>query len=141
MFIFSFALFSEFLLLVLFSSLGLVLQVQLSNFIITMILFCMQQYQSELLAFLFTTPFNFQKRKVNIYNFFATFCLIVVFCTSAPTPVTLAAIYFLKRERVAIFIYIILFYYYFPFQFLYIYSETRSSVSVANELIYSLTVK
>ena len=86
MFIFSYALFSEFLLLVLFSSLGLVLQVWLSNFIITLILFCMQQYQSELLAFRFTTSFNFQKRKVNIYDFFATFCLIVVFlylCTNA----------------------------------------------------------
>ena len=72
-------------------------------------------YQGELLAFLFTTPFNSQKRKVNIYDFFATFCFIIVFCISAPTPVTLAAIYFLKGNRVAIFIYIILFYHYFPF--------------------------
>ena len=72
-------------------------------------------YQGELLAFLFTTPLNFQKRKVNIYEFFANFCFIVVFCISAPTPVTRAAIYFLKMDRVAIVIYIILFYYYFPF--------------------------
>ena len=42
MFIFSYALFSESLLLVLLFSLGLVLQVWLSNFMITLILFCMQ---------------------------------------------------------------------------------------------------
>ena len=37
-------------------------------------------FMSEQLAFLFTlTPLNFQKRKVNIYDFFATFCFIVVF--------------------------------------------------------------
>ena len=55
-FFFSYALFSEFPLFVLFFHLGL------------------------FYWFLFTlTPLNFQKRKVNIYDVFATFCFIVVF--------------------------------------------------------------
>ena len=45
-------------------SLGLVLLVWLSNFM------------SEQLE---VSPLNFQKRKVNIYDVFATFCFIVVF--------------------------------------------------------------
>ena len=60
MFIFSYALLSAFVLLVLFFSLGLVLQVQLSNFMITLISCSVCNYQGELLAFLFTTPLNFQ---------------------------------------------------------------------------------
>ena len=67
MFIFSYALFSEFLLFVLFFHLGLFYWSG------------SQSFMSEQLAFLFTTPLNFQKRKVNIYDFFATFCFIVVF--------------------------------------------------------------
>ena len=56
MFIFSCALFSEFLLFVLFFHLGLFYWSG------------SQSFMSEQLAFLFTTPLNFQKRKVNIYD-------------------------------------------------------------------------
>ena len=50
-------------------------------------------------------PLNFQKRKANIW-LLCQFLFHSRFCVSAPTPVTLAAIDFLKRGRVVIFIYI-----------------------------------
>ena len=68
-------------------SLGLVLLVWLSNFM------------SEQLAFLFTlTPLNFQKRKVNIYDFFATFCFIVVFVSLHQRQLHWRQFTFLKGE-------------------------------------------
>ena len=85
-------------------SLGLVLLVWLSNFM------------SEQLAFLFTTPLNFQKRKVNIYDFFATFCFIVVFVSLHQRQLQWRQLTFLKGEGLLFsFILIILFYHYFPF--------------------------
>ena len=107
MFIFSYDLFSEFLLLVLFFSLGLVLQVWLSNFMLTLILFCMQLLQWAT-GVSFYSPLKFPQKKSKHLWLLFHFLFYSRFCISAPTPVTLAAIYFLKRERVIIFIYIVL---------------------------------
>ena len=74
---------------------------------------------SEQLAFVITTPLNFQKKESKHLWLLCHFLFYSRFCISAPTPVTLAAIYFLKRGLGLLFsfILIILFYHYFPFWF------------------------
>ena len=56
------------------------------------------QTESEQLAFLFTTPLNFQKRKANVYDFFATFCFIVVFVSLHQRQLHWRQFTFLKGE-------------------------------------------
>ena len=90
----------------LFFSLGLVLLVWLSNFM-------SEQLGVSNWRLFLQPPLNFQKRQANIW-LLCHFLFYSRFCISAPTPVTLGTIYFLKRGRDVIFIYIILFYHYFP---------------------------
>ena len=90
-------------------SLGLVLLVWLSNFM-------SEQLGVSNWRLFLQPPLNFQKRKANIW-LLCHFLFYSRFCISAPTPVTLAAVYFLKRGLGLLFsfILIILFYHYFPF--------------------------
>ena len=107
MFIFSYALFSECLLFVLFFSLGLVLLVWLSNFMITLIWSCIQLPDCWEWA-----------TGVSFYNPLKLPETLFRFCISAPTPVTLVAIYFLKRGlgllfSFTLFYFIIIFHFHF----------------------------
>ena len=79
-------------------SLWLVLLVWLSNFM-------SEQLGVSNRRLFLQPPLNFQKRKANIW-LLCHFLFYSRFCISAPTPVTVAAIDFLKRGRVVIFIYI-----------------------------------
>ena len=90
-------------------SLGLVLLVWLSNFM-------SEQLGVSNWRLFLQPPLNFQKRKANIW-LLCHFLFYSRFCISAPTPVTLAAVYFLKRGLGLLFsfILIILVYHYFPF--------------------------
>ena len=126
MFIFSYILFSEFLLFVffvfvfvffVFFSLGLVLLVWLSNFMITLTWSCIQLPQWATGVSFYTNPLKFPETESKHPWLLCHFLFYSRFCISAPTPVTLAAIYFLKRGLGLLFsfILIILFYHYFPF--------------------------
>ena len=90
-------------------SLGLVLLVWLSNFM-------SEQLGVSNWRLFLQPPLNFQKRKANIW-LLCHFLFYSRFCISAPTPVTLAVVYFLKRGLGLLFsfILIILVYHYFPF--------------------------
>ena len=107
MFIFSYALFSECLLFVWFFSLALVLLVWLSNFMITLIWSCIQLPDCWEWA-----------TGVSFYNPLKLPETLFRFCISAPTSVTLVAIYFLKRGlgllfSFTLFYFIIIFHFHF----------------------------
>ena len=109
MFIFSYVLFSEFLLFVLFFFLvflllllfffhiGFALLVWLSNFMITLIWSCIQLLQWATGVSFYTNPLKFPETESKHLWLLCHFLFYSRFCISAPTPVTLAAIYFLKR--------------------------------------------
>ena len=90
-------------------------------------------YQSELLAFLFTTPLNFQKRKVNIYDFFATFCLIVVFLSLHQRQLNRRQFIFLKGK--GLLFSFILFYFSIIFLFNFYTFKTSKSNFWLNEIL------
>ena len=110
MFIFSYVLFSEFLLFVLFFffwffccccffffHIGFALLVWLSNFMITLIWSCIQLLQWATGVSFYTNPLKFPETDSKHLWLLCHFLFYSRFCISAPTPVTLAAIYFLKR--------------------------------------------
>ena len=110
MFIFSYVLFSEFLLFVLFFFLffllllllfffyiGFARLVWLSNFMITLIWSCIQLLQWATGVSFYTNPLKFPETESKHLWLLCHFLFYSRFCISAPTPVTLAAIYFLKR--------------------------------------------
>ena len=109
MFIFSYVLFSEFVLFVLFFcsccffavflffAHWVALLVWLSNFIITLIWSCIQLPQWTTGVSFYTNPLKFPETESKHLWLLCHFLFYSRFCISAPTPVTLAAIYFLKR--------------------------------------------
>ena len=109
MFIFSYVLFSEFLLFVLFFfcfflmlllfffHIGFALLVWLSNFMITLIWSCIQLLQWATGVSFYTNSLKFPETESKHLWLLCHFLFYSRFCISAPTPVTLAAIYFLKR--------------------------------------------
>ena len=109
MFIFSYVLFSEFLLFVLFFFLvflllllfffhiGFALLVWLSNFMITLIWSCIQLLQWATGVSFYTNPLKFPETESKHLWLLCHFLFYSRFCISAPAPVTQAAIYFLKR--------------------------------------------
>ena len=121
MIMFSYALFSEFLCLHCFFSLGLVLRTGLAlkfhDYLDRVLHTNIDKYQteSEELEFLFTTPLNFQKQKANIYDFFATFCFIVVFVSLHQRQLHWRQFTFLKGEGMLFLL--ILFYFIIMFHF------------------------
>ena len=109
MFIFSYVLFSEFVLFVLFFCCccffavflffahWVALLVWLSNFIITLIWSCIQLPQWTTGVSFYTNPLKFPETESKHLWLLCHFLFYSRFCISGPTPVTLAAIYFLKR--------------------------------------------
>ena len=109
MFIFSYVLFSEFVLFVLFFCCccffavflffahWVALLVWLSNFIITLIWSCIQLPQWTTGVSFYTNPLKFPETESKHLWLLCHFLFYSRFCISAPAPVTQAAIYFLKR--------------------------------------------
>ena len=84
------------------------------------------QTESEELEFLFTTPLNFQKQKANIYDFFATFCFIVVFVSLHQRQLHWRQFTFLKGEGMLFLL--ILFYFIIMFHFNFYTFKTSKKI-------------
>ena len=104
----------------LFFHFGFVLLVWLSNFMITLIWSCIQLPQWATGVSFYTNPLKFPETESKHLWLLCHFLFYSRFCISAPTPVTLAAIYFLKRGlgllfSFTLFYFIIIFHFFFFF--------------------------
>ena len=90
-------LFLLFCFFVFFFHFGFALLVWLSNFMITLIWSCIQLPQWATGVSFYTNPLKFPETESKHLWLLCHFLFYSRFCISAPTPVTLAAIYFLKR--------------------------------------------
>ena len=98
-----------------------------------------QNFMSEQLAFLFTTPLNFQKRKANIYDFFATFCFIVVLVSLPQRQLHWRQFTFLKRGLGLLFSFI-LFYFIIIFHLkFYTFKTSKKSSKNSAKIIQPMT--
>ena len=89
--------FGFFVVVFFFFHIGFALLVWLSNFMITLIWSCIQLLQWATGVSFYTNPLKFPETESKHLWLLCHFLFYSRFCISAPTPVTLAAIYFLKR--------------------------------------------
>ena len=105
---------------VFFFHFGFALLVWLSNFMITLIWSCIQLPQWATGVSFYTNPLKFPETESKHLWLLCHFLFYSRFCISAPTPVTLAAIYVLKRGlgllfSFTLFYFIIIFHVFFFF--------------------------